>query len=80
MVCNHNSQGHPPLITGSNSFTTVLEISDGLSDFLTQILPEIPFFICLPLTTRFQGSAGGAIHLTAEAFSRQVQYVVPTFS
>jgi len=44
--------------------------------------PRIPLhaplgacFICLPLTIRFQGSVGGAINVTAEAFSQQVQDV-----
>jgi hypothetical protein len=49
-----------------------------LEDFLIQILPKIPFFfIRLPLTIRFQSSMGGAISVTAEAFSQQAQNVVP---
>jgi len=38
------------------------------------------FLICLPLTIRFQSLAGGAINVTAEAFSQQAQFVVPAFS
>jgi hypothetical protein len=38
------------------------------------------FFICLPLTIRFQSPVGGATNVTAEAFSKQAQDVVPTFS
>ena len=34
------------------------------------------FLICLPLTIRFQSIVGGAINVTAEAFSQQVQDVV----
>jgi hypothetical protein len=37
------------------------------------------FFICLPLTIRFQSPVGGATNVTAEAFSKQAQDVVPNF-
>lgn len=54
--------------------------NDGLADAFIQILLKIPFFICLPLTIRFQGSVGGSINVMAEDLSKQVQDVVPTCS